>query len=181
MVNFISSVACKKVSSFKCAIFALILIVFSSGCITQKKCLKKFPASVDTVKIVITKDSIIYRDTTILIHLPGATVTDTVIIPCPPPPPAYVPDTARAETSLAVAKAWWKHPNIVLQLIQKDTTIERRLDSAIMEAYHWRSEYEKVTVTQPVKYIPKFYLITTYIFIGFLVFFMVWVVWRLAR
>jgi hypothetical protein len=147
----------------------LILVLISSSCVTQKVCQRKFPISADTVRIVILKDSIVYRDTVITVHLAGEVVRDTIRIPCPPPPPSYVPDTARAETKLAVAAAWWDFPNISLRLIQKDTTIETRLDSAIREAYYWRKEYEAVTKIVTVKYIPVIYRISLWICVGILV------------
>lgn len=150
------------------ALTILILVLISSSCITQKVCLRKFPISADTVRIVTFKDSIVYRDTVVTVHLPGEVVRDTIRIPCPPPPPSYIPDTARAETKLAVATAWWDYPNISLQLIQKDTTIEARLDSAIREAYHWRKEFEAVTKIVTVKSIPVIYRISLWIVIGIL-------------
>jgi hypothetical protein len=143
----------------------LILLILSS-CVTQKRCYLKFPPTVDTIKITIIKDSIIYRDTTIFIKLPGELRIDSVEIPCPDVP-GYIPEKVFAETSLAKASAWWQFPNIRLELIQKDTTIERRLDNAIKEAWHWQEEYTKITKTpMEVKVIPGFYKFCTYAFIG---------------
>jgi len=134
----------------------LVMLVVTS-CATQRRCSKKFPPRSDTIKIVRVRDSIIYRDTTVFIRLPGEKVTDSVTIPCPEIV-NYIADTAKAETSLAKARAWWQYPKVRLELIQKDTTIERRLANAIKEAYHYRSEYEKITkIPDPVKYIPKIY------------------------
>lgn len=124
----------------------LIFLIVVSSCATRQRCLRKFQILPDTISVVSYRDSIVYRDTVIKITIPGETVVDSVIIPCPPPPPAYVPDTARAETSLAIAKAWYSYTAIRLQLIQRDTTIEARLDSALREMYFWKSEYYKVTI-----------------------------------
>lgn len=135
----------------------MLLLAALSGCVTQRRCLQKFPPRTDTVTVVEIRDSLVYKDTVIFVRLPGELRTDSVFIPCPPPPPAYIPDTARAETSLAIARAWWDHPNIMLSLTQKDTTIEHRLDSAIKESYHWRNEYTKVTRVISEKYVPKIY------------------------
>lgn len=136
----------------------MILVVFAvTSCVTQKRCSKKFPPHADTIKIIQVRDSIILRDTTFYIKLPGETVTDSVMIPCPEVI-NYIADTAVAETSLAKAWAWWQYPRIRLMLEQKDTTIERRLENALKEVYHWKSEYLKITkVPEPVKYIPKIY------------------------
>ena len=147
----------------------VILIILLTGCVTQKRCLTKFPPVNDTIRIVILKDSIIYRDTTIFIHLPGQTTIDSVVIPCPAPPPEFIPDTAKAETSLAFARAWFAYPNIQLRLVQTDTTIVARLDSAIMESYFWHNEYEQIKQTIIVKKIPLIYKIAFWTWIGVLV------------
>jgi hypothetical protein len=140
----------------KIVFFFIVILVFLSSCVTQRKCLEKFPPTRDTIRIVQVHDSIVYRDTTIVLTIPGETRVDSVPIPCPPPQASFIPDTAKAETPLANAKAWWNYPNIQLKLEQKDTTV--LLKAALKEAYHWKSEYEKVTtVPEPVKYIPKIY------------------------
>jgi hypothetical protein len=150
------------------ALTILILVLISSSCVTQKVCQRKFPISADTVRIVILKDSIVYRDTIITVKISGETVSDTIVIPCPPPPPVYIPDTARVETTLAKAVAWWDYPYIKLRLIQKDTTIEARLDSAIREAYYWKKEYMNITNVVTVKEIPTIYKLSLWICIGIL-------------
>jgi len=113
------------------------------------------------------RDSIVMKDTTIYIKLPGETVIDSIVIPCPDPGPAYIPKKVCAETSLAKACAWWSYPVIKLELIQKDTTLQIRLDNAIKEAYHWKSLYEKVHITPPPeKFIPGFYKFCAFALIG---------------
>lgn len=139
-------------------ITGMILVVFAvTSCATQKRCSRKFPARPDTIKIIQVRDSIVLRDTTVYIKVPGEADADSIVIPCPEII-NYIADTARAETSLAKAKAWWQYPRVRIELTQKDTTIELRLKDALKEAYHWRSEYLKITkVPDPVKYIPKMY------------------------
>lgn len=149
-------------------LYLAFLCVFSS-CVTQRRCNLKFPPTRDTIKIITIRDSIIYRDTTIFITLPGERVIDSILIPCPDVP-GYIPKKVYAETSLAKASAWWSYPNIKLELVQKDTTIERRLDNALKDAYHWKSEFEKITVTpQPVKYTPGFMKFCAFAFIGLVI------------
>jgi hypothetical protein len=132
------------------------ICVLSIGC-SKRWCVSHYSPGVDTVYKETVRDSIIVRDTTIYIHLPGETVIDSVIIPCPDPGPAYVPKRVTAETELARAEAWWSYPVIKLVLIQKDTTITKRLDQAIREKYYWKTLYEKITVRpEPVKFVPKF-------------------------
>lgn len=147
-----------------CMILAAVIV--ASSCVTQKRCLKRFPPGTDTVKVTIIKDTVILRDTTVYIHIPGEIQIDSVMIPCPPSPAAYIPDTIRAETSLAVAFAWWKYPRIHLQLIQKDTTIEQRLQDAIREKIHWQSEYERINEVVREKYIPGIYKAALWAWIG---------------
>lgn len=135
----------------------ILTLILISSCITQKRCLTKYPPIADTVKITQARDSIILRDTTIYIKIPGESLTDSIMIPCPEII-NYIAETAFAETPLAKAWAWWQYPEVRLKLIQKDTTIETRLEEAIREAYHWKSEYNKITkVPDPVRYIPKLY------------------------
>ena len=134
---------------------ALFVTFAGTSCVTQRKCLSKFPPSRDTIIITNVRDSIVLRDTVIFVTIPGETVYDSVMIPCPEVP-GYIPRKVYAETSLAKASAWWSYPVIKLELIQKDTTIERRLNNAIREAYHWKTEYEKITITpQPIEVIPQ--------------------------
>jgi hypothetical protein len=147
-------------------LFFALAVLFLTSCATYRRCSIKFPSVNDTIKITTVRDSIVIRDTTIFIHLPGKTVIDSVQIPCPEVP-HYVPKKVCAETSLASACAWWQYPSIRLELIQKDTTIVKRLDKAIKEAYYWRTLYEKVHITPaPVKYVPGFYKGCLWILIG---------------
>lgn len=127
------------------------------SCVTQRRCNIKFPPTTNTVTHETVRDSIVYMDKTVEVKIPGATVHDSVLIPCFPPV-SYVPDTARAETEYARAKAWFSHSSIKLKLEQKASILQVRLDSAIKESYQWKTKYEKVTIVpEPVKYIPKIY------------------------
>jgi hypothetical protein len=159
----------------------LAAFMVASSCITQKRCLRRFPPGIDTVKVTIIKDTVILRDTTVYIHLPGEIRIDSVVIPCPAPPDAYIPDTVRAETSLAVAFAWWKYPRIHLQLVQKDTTIEQRLQDAIREKIHWQSEYERIREVQVKKEIPGIFKIAIGGWIGVIIFIIFILVIRLMK
>ena len=139
-------------------ITAVILSLFLGlSCATQRKCFEKWEMRPDTVRTSTVRDSLVYRDTIVYIPISGKTVIDSVIIPCPSPPPSFVPDTARAETELAIAKAWWSYPVIKLDLYQKENLLEVKLDSAIMEAYHWKNEYERITQVIKERYVPKIY------------------------
>jgi len=163
----------------------ILLLAVLSSCVTQKRCNYKFPSINDTIRIETVRDSIIMKDTIIYIHIQGETVVDSVVIPCPDPGPSYVPKKVFAETSLAKASAWWSYPVIKLELIQTDTTIEKRLANALKESYYWKSLYEKVHITPaPVKYIPKIYKhalsICIFIFAGAFLFFG-WKVYKIFK
>lgn len=166
-------------SKFILTVFALSILL--SSCVTQKACLRKFPNSADTVKIVILKDSIVFRDTTLFITLPEVVKYDTVVIPCPPPPPSYVPDTAKAETDFAKAQAWYDYPMIRLRLYQKRSILEVKLDSAIKEAYYWKEQYTNITTVTEVVKIPLIYKIALWMLIGMLALIAFMVLWRIFR
>ena len=109
-------------------------------------------------------------------------VIDSLVIPCPDPGPAYIPKKVCTETSQASACAWFEWPVIKIELLQKDTTLQIRLDNAIKEAYHWKTEYEKVTITPPpVKFIPGFYKFATFCFIGLVLAFAGFVVLKILK
>ena len=135
----------------------VLTILALSGCATQKRCYEKWSMKPDTITKVVTRDSLIYRDTTIYYHLPGDTVTNEVVIPCPPPPVEYIPDTAMVETEFALAKAWWSYPKIKLYLEQKDKYLRLELDSALRESWHWRYEYMQIKQVLKEKYVPVIY------------------------
>jgi len=159
----------------------LVFLSVLAGCATERRCNIKFPPQRDTIKIITIRDSIIYKDTTIFIKLPGEVRIDSVFIPCPPPPPQYIPDTARAETSLSLAKAWWSYPVIKLKLTQKDTTIMWKLDNAIKEAYHWRMEYQKIKEVKEIKYVPKIYKQALSICIFLFIIFGIWLGYKFFK
>ena len=135
----------------------VLISLMSYSCMTQKQWARRFPPSIDTVRITTSRDSIVIKDSLISFFIEGETKIDSIIIPCPPPPVTYKADTAKVETKLANAKAWLnKSGKIEIILKQKDTALLLKI--AIKEAYYWQSEYMKITkVPEPVKYIPKAY------------------------
>lgn len=150
----------------------ILLIIFAQGCVTQKRCLKRFPPATDTTTTIVIRDSVVYRDTIIYVAIPGRVIVDSVIIPCPPPLPTYIPDTAKVETDYATAKAWWSYPVIKVELNQKPLNLSFKLDSALRDAYHWKSEYERVTQVIKEKYVPKwitFFAITGGVLIALII------------
>lgn len=155
----------------------LVLLLPLVSCATYHRCVDRYGLEPDTVRVVTVRDSIVFRDTTITVVLPGEHSIDTVTIPCPPPPPAYVPDTAYAKTTLAEAKAWWDYPAIRLDLKQNDTIMKFYLDSAITEIYRLQTELEiiKQVQKQPRK---KIYDIALWAWGGF---FIVWLLNAISK
>ena len=100
------------------------------------------------IKEVVTKDSIIYkelisyRDTTIFRYLPADTVYKETIVYVDKVTGLVNSKKLFAFTSLAEASAWVYNSKLFLNLIQKDTTIEFRLDSVIKEATYWKERYQ---------------------------------------
>ena len=72
-------------------LFAIFLLF--AAC-SRKWCANHYPIHADTVKVVITKDTIIYRDTVFIIEVEGERKIDSVWIPCPEPTKPFIPDTA---------------------------------------------------------------------------------------
>jgi hypothetical protein len=165
----------------KITVILVMLLLTSSSCVTQRKCNLKFPVQTDTLRIVTVRDSVVYKDATVFIHLPGEIRTDSIEIPCPPPPPSYIPRKVTAETSLAFAEAWWDYPSIKLVLVQKDTTIERRLEDALKEVYQWRNENTFLTKLIKEKYVPKIYKDALRICIFLFITFGIWVGFKIKK
>ena len=144
----------------------ILLMVLASSCATQQRCFRKFPpeVSIDTIFKEIIKDTIIYKDTTIYISLPGETVIDSIFIS-----QGIVTTPVKVlETDLARAEAYYRTPKVYLKLIQKDTTLRIRLDSALRTSKHFEAKYYEILKkqVQKEKYIPKLYSAAFWILIG---------------
>jgi hypothetical protein len=156
---------------FKIGGLITILILFSSCFATKRRCYDKFPpqVSIDTSYYEVVRDSLVYRDTTIFVEIPGETLIDSIIVDNIPPetqkpsskPLSISSDTIRLETEYAKAEAYYIAPKLYLKLEQKQSILEVKLDSVIRQEMHWKEMYmeiEKNTETK-VKYIPTIYKI----------------------
>ena len=136
------------------------------SCASEKRCLRRYPpgTSVDTVFHEITRDSVIYRDTTIVITLPGQTILDSIFIR----PGIIETSPVIMETDLARAEAYYRTPMVYLKLVQKDTTLLLRLDSAVRSSSYWKSQYFRIINNQVrrEKYIPDIYKAALWGWIG---------------
>jgi len=123
-------------------LFFLILVSLEGCFTTRNRCLRKYPpeTSSDTIVRVVVRDSLVFRDTTIVVKLPSETIIDSIIIPCPPP--ISIPDTLTVRTEFAIAKAWYDG-SLKLKLVQSGS-FQIKLDSVIKESYEWRDKYEQI-------------------------------------
>jgi len=150
--------------------YSIILLLIFTSCVTQKKCINKFPIQSNNTTIIESKDSIILKDTLIIINLPEKVIIDSIKIPCDEVPIYYIPDTVKVKTDFAEAKAWFSNKHIKIKLIQLDTILNIRLENAIKESYYWKNKYEhEVLVTKPIKYIPKIYKFSLTLWIGVII------------
>ena len=133
-------------------IYILILLISLPGCTTQKRCLRKYPPQVTEVEKIITNTEIKYKDTVIYYPLPPEIINniDTVYI---------TNDTlinsnlSVLQTSLAISSAQIKGNLLYHNLLQKDTTIELRLDNALKEINTLQTQLKQkvTTIEVPAK------------------------------
>ena len=135
-----------------------ILIILVSflffGCVTQKRCNEKFPPQSFTKDSIVYRDKLVYKDTTIYVPILGGTVYKDTVVYIDKNTGLTNSKKIYAFTSLAEASAWVKNSKLFLNLTQKDTTIEIRLDSAIKEATYWKEKYQNnssVVVKEVIK------------------------------
>jgi len=164
----------------------ILLSLVMTSCMTQRRVYRyirehPLPSTSDTLIREVVRDTIIYRDTTIYITLPGGSGRDSVGVdtgeveirakkPSRGLNLRYIPDTATVKTNLAIAKAWLDPgppAYIHVTLHQHDTLLAVKLDSALAREQHWRDRYMEVKKTQtvPQRFIPNLYKVTFWIVI----------------
>lgn len=160
-----------------------ILIFLITACATQRRCLEKYPpvSHTDTLYTELIRDSLIYRDTIILITVPGDTIKDTLYIKIKPG--YFHSDTLTLETEFAKASAFYRTPSINMTLIQKDAIFTRKLDSIIRIEKHWKEMYttikEKETTTTNV--VPKIYKIAAWLWVFIFLMVGIGIILRIAK
>jgi hypothetical protein len=110
-------------------ILITILLALAAGCVTQRRCLVKFPP--DTITRVETSTVTEYRDTIIEHHIPGDSVfvyDTTFLIMDGPEPLTIEPLTVRLP--LAHSSAWIDDGRLNLGLWIDSTTLQFKIDSA---------------------------------------------------
>lgn len=151
------------------SIFLLIMVMLPGCFATKKRCLRLYPPtqSVDTVVHETIRDSIVIKDTTLFVNIPGITLHDSILVG----PGNITSDTIILETDFARSMAWYRYPNIFSTLTQKDTTLQFQIDSLRAEVYVWKDRYTEILNKEvvPVKYVPTIYKVSAWAWIGVLV------------
>lgn len=144
--------------------FYLLLITFLlSSCITSEKCQRRYPPQVTTLvkDSIIEKTSTIYKDSLVYLKLNPDTVTliQYEHYSNPDDPTIITIDSISAENRFCVAWSWVDDSQLGLSLIQKDTLLAFKLDSAIRISNYYRELYhsELNKEVQQIRYIPRFY------------------------
>ena len=151
-------------------ILIIILSIVACSCTTLDRCNRLYPP----VESSIVKDSIVtktiteYKDSLIYLQLDPDTVTliSTHYISDPEDPELIYIDTIFTQNKFSEAFAWVDQSKLGLSLLQKDTTLQFRLDSAVRESTHWNELYhtELKKEVKVVRYIPKFFRFCSYYF-----------------
>jgi len=162
--------------------YILILIVAAlfTSCVTQKKCISKYPPEIirERYDSIIIKDTIIYKDRIVPLIIKGDTITVEKQVP------GYIDISAiRVDNSYAYASAWVQNSKLKLSLIQKEQVINFRLDSADKISRHWQFQYikEKESKSQIIreKYVPKITKVLSWIGTGGLIFLFTWLYFKI--
>jgi len=132
------------------AVFAIVMITMLAGCVTQERCLQRYPPEVKEITKLVTETKIVTRDTTIYVTMPAEVVvmTDTVVLD--QGTGLINSKLSRLETSLAWSTAQIINSRLRHELYQKDTTIEHRLQNAIREVDRLEKELTERTTAVEV-------------------------------
>ena len=153
----------------------ILSIAVLSGCATQRRCARKFPPQIITEKEVITE--IVYRDTTILVHIPADTVyAEKVVFKTPE---GYQTDLSVLHTTYAKSTAQVLKGVLLHELFQKDTEIERVIKNAIKE--HSTHTTDTVTKIHEVPYVTPWHNFTVRFFWVAIAFGLVYILLRFLR
>lgn len=111
----------------------ILSIVILAGCSPTKRLarlLERYPLA-ETHDTLYLPGETVYKDTTVFKYLPGEISSESIYIDVP----ISIPDTfIEVKTSTAKAIAWLDSNELGLQVIQYDTVIQWKIDSALV--YH---------------------------------------------
>ena len=133
----------------------ILPLIFLSACVSQQKCYNKFPPK------VIVKDSIVHRKIYVPVHdtipfmLPPDTIRDSVPVPCKQ---GKVKDVSLIkESELAKAHAYTRKGKLYLDLMQKDTIINKIIDDSIQTYVKDHYHFEQIKPQEIVKWKVRWY------------------------
>lgn len=146
---------------------SFILLILIVGCATQKRCFEKFPPDTTTT-IEYIPGEIEYRDTIIEVKISGDTAyvespwNDNIVwegLPDGYTPPGFTVEhriaPIRADLPLAYSTAWVDNNTLKMRLVQKDSILKIKLDSAYRSGIDTVKIIEIKIVEKPVP--PKDY------------------------
>jgi hypothetical protein len=153
----------------------IILAVLATGCVTKKRCADKYPPEthIEYREVIVEKEIIKYRDTTIYVELPPVEIEKSVIIEVPVT--LYVAPI-EAVGKYSSARAWIASQRLHLDL-KEGGTLEVELKDAIKEIERLRTTNTNNTSKEVVRvpYTPKFWIITGWIGIIFIILVLIWI------
>lgn len=134
----------------------VLTVIVLTGCVTQKKCLRKFPpaTSIDSVYIEKLKE--------VPVFIPGDTIKVSSPVNCPDQDLIKV-ENSKLKQEISIIKG-----RIVSNTTIKPDTIKITVKETI-------TEVKEVAVPQPVKYTPKLVKIFAWIGLGCVLFAGAWV------
>lgn len=139
----------------------LIGLIFFSSCITQKKCLERYPPR-------IVRDSIyIETITEVPLIIQGDTIDVTVPVVNCPDQDVFLVENNKLKQQISILKG---------KLIS-NTTIKP--DTIIVNTTEIKTEIKEVKVPDPIPYVPKFIKLLAWIGGVFIVLIIAWIVRKL--
>ena len=146
-----------------------------SSCATCRNCRNGVLNSVDCKDSVVIRETIVYRDTLILVPVKDSTSKDSTV----------PTDTARAETDLARAKAWLERDSLKLTISNKPSPIppvKAKLPEKAKTELHTKTitEIKTIEVNRLTKW-QKTMISLGYVFIGICAVIMIFLVVRLTK
>lgn len=141
----------------------LSLLVILSSCMTQKRCARRFPPKESIRVETIIRDSVVYRDTTLYVQVPGNPVKEEkpVTIRSPAGNIPVTIDTMSIENDYYIAYAWVNNSIMGMAMYPKPSTFE--LNFKFKENFRLQHTTRDKTETHEIKVVPLFYKVCFYI------------------
>jgi hypothetical protein len=139
-----------------------IIIVITQGCVTQKRCLQKFPPAVtrDSVYVEVSRD--------VPVYLPGDSILVEVPINCPDQNLADVEFTKLRQQLLIL------HGKLISKTKIKPDTI-------FITVHDTQTVVREVKVPQPVKFVPNIYKYALWGWVLIIIAVAVLIVWKIYK